>query len=984
LRLILRSMKNILFLVLSFVFLSDFSAQSVGTMISSGIDNSEYAAISPENRYVAKLSNARATVWDFRTGRLIREVKLEGNSFTGKNSPDSLSFSSDEKKLFIGYCALKKIMEVNIENGLVETREISSVSPLPSLQSQNVQKMIKSTELFSFPSPDGKSEVVYQNIMEDGKRVFLNVFIKKDGVLSPKLCNSVSINFKYSGDSRYLFANEFVYDLLLNQRVCDLKSVPFTSLSCAFLPNTNTAITAGVNEIIIWDFPRIRQIKADSLFCFITSEGGEYLAYETNDIKFPEARCILVRVSDGKRTGFPLVINPKETEALSGLSRDGKYLITSSSTGIRLYNFMTGALVHHFKDLGFIDKCFFTGNNEILVFKNQENSFLKYDIEMNKLSEFPLAKEFSLGKEKFFEAFYDKGCLLLSAMNTNYLLNLTTKEVLATPGTNIFAIGKFAVEISDDKKLLAVAGLDRIITVYDVSNNKILYRLKGHNFHVFQLAFSADNKFLLSASLDGSVKYWNTDTGNELATIFSTGYKEFVITTPEQYYYSTKRAAEYLHFVKGENLYAFEQFDFKYNRPDLVLEKLGCKDKKAIEAYRKAYLKRLKKMKFTEEMLKDDFHLPEAKIKNTAKIATETDKSELQLDIELTDTKYQLDRINVWINDVAVYGTAGISLRDKSVLQYKTVLNLQLKKGMNKVQLSVLNVAGAESYKETISVKCSQGKEKPDLYVIGIGVSEYAQTQYNLKYAAKDAADLAKTFSAGKNYGLVHSKILANKDATLANLLQLKEFLKTADRNDEVILFYAGHGVLDKNLDYYLASGDMDFTNPSAKGISYEVLESVLDGIAPLKKLLLMDACHSGEIDKEEVQLTVSEAASGNIKFRNVGNTVAQKESFLGLQNTSELSKSLFSDLRKGTGATVISSAGGAEYAMESDQWKNGLFTYCLLHGLKDLAADINKDGQIMLTELQQYLQAEVTKLSNGAQQPTSRIENISMDFKIW
>jgi hypothetical protein len=92
----------------------------------------------------------------------------------------------------------------------------------------------------------------------------------------------------------------------------------------------------------------------------------------------------------------------------------------------------------------------------------------------------------------------------------------------------------------------------------------------------------------------------------------------------------------------------------------------------------------------------------------------------------------------------------------------------------------------------------------------------------------------------------------------------------------------------------------------------------------------------------------------------------------------------LFTDLRRGTGVTVISSSGGAEYAMESDEWKNGLFYYCLLHCLKDKAADTNKDGQIMISVLQNYLRKEVTSLSNGAQQPTSRIENLSMDFRIW
>jgi hypothetical protein len=81
------------------------------------------------------------------------------------------------------------------------------------------------------------------------------------------------------------------------------------------------------------------------------------------------------------------------------------------------------------------------------------------------------------------------------------------------------------------------------------------------------------------------------------------------------------------------------------------------------------------------------------------------------------------------------------------------------------------------------------------------------------------------------------------------------------------------------------------------------------------------------------------------------------------LQNTSELTKSLFADLRKGTGATVISSAGGMEFAMESSQWQNGLFTYCFINGLQSKAADLNKDGVIMLSELQQYVATQVTQI---------------------
>ncbi|MFK8038493.1 MAG: caspase family protein, partial [Crocinitomicaceae bacterium] len=180
----------------------------------------------------------------------------------------------------------------------------------------------------------------------------------------------------------------------------------------------------------------------------------------------------------------------------------------------------------------------------------------------------------------------------------------------------------------------------------------------------------------------------------------------------------------------------------------------------------------------------------------------------------------------------------------------------------------------------------------------------------------------------------------------------------------------------------YFATYGMDFSNPAEKGLAYEDLESLMDGIAPLKKTLIVDACHSGEIDKDELALVASSTQeTGDIQFRSVGTSVAPK---LGMENTSELAKSLFSDLRKGTGATVISSSGGMEFAMESDEWKNGLFTYCLINGIKSAKADLNKDGEIWLSELQNYVSKQVTELSKGKQQPTSRIENQTVDFRVW
>jgi len=487
--------------------------------------------------------------------------------------------------------------------------------------------------------------------------------------------------------------------------------------------------------------------------------------------------------------------------------------------------------------------------------------------------------------------------------------------------------------------------------------------------------------------LKKEILFWNgmNAEGKRKVSLVVTADGNPIFITPDNYFYAPKEKMKYLSFDINGKIYSFEQFDLKYNRPDIILDRLGYADEALIEAYHKAYIKRLSKMGFTEEMLKDDFKIPEIEIENKNKIPSVIDEGSIDLKLKCGDDLHNLDRINLWVNNVAIYGVAGISLREKQTQTYLTNLKVQLAYGNNKIQVSVLNQAGAESYKETFEIESTAGKLKPDLYLVTIGISNYKDPRYNLNYASKDAIDMTTAFQSGKYFTNVYTKTLTDNDVILENLNSLKTFLAQADINDQVILFIAGHGVLDANFDYYFASYDMDFQNPSARGIPYEMIEALLDGIKPIKKLLFMDTCHSGEVDKDEIQLSDNETESENdISFRNVGIKVENKENQLGLQNTSELMKSLFTDLRKGTGATVISSSGGVEFAMESDLWHNGLFTYCLIDGLTNKKADLNKDNMITVSELQIYIQTEVSKLSNGKQTPTSRIQNNEMDYRVW
>tara|TARA_B100000508_G_scaffold75230_1_gene58559 strand:- start:3260 stop:5962 length:2703 start_codon:yes stop_codon:yes gene_type:complete len=512
------------------------------------------------------------------------------------------------------------------------------------------------------------------------------------------------------------------------------------------------------------------------------------------------------------------------------------------------------------------------------------------------------------------------------------------------------------------------------IEVYTAHENKVTFQNTTGDLGFFGLSF--EKKLLY---------FWNgnkKDNNERVVKLLITRNNRPIFFSNDNYYFCPEGVPEVLGFEQDLKYYSAEQFDLKYNRPDIILDRLGYADSSLIAAYHAAYKKRLKKMGFTEDMLEDDFHLPKIEIKNFEEMPTLIESDKIDLNLHLEDSKYNLDRINVWVNDVAIYGTDGISLRNLETQKLNKTISVDLAKGNNKVQVSVLNQAGAESFKETFEVECTVGKKKANLYLITIGESKFEQSDFNLTYAAKDAKDIAALLPKSKVYDEVLTKTLTNDQVTRENVIGLQSFLEKADINDHVMIFLAGHGVLSAELDYYLATYDMDFAAPEKKGLMYEDLEGLLDGIKPLKKTLILDACHSGEIDKEEVELASAENTfKGDVQFRAVGKSVKSK---LGSQNTLELTKSLFTDLRKGTGATVISSAGGMEFAMEGDDWNNGLFTYALLNGIKSGEADLNNDNEIWLSELKEYVGQQVTQLSNGKQQPTSRIENQTVDFRLW
>lgn len=233
-------------------------------------------------------------------------------------------------------------------------------------------------------------------------------------------------------------------------------------------------------------------------------------------------------------------------------------------------------------------------------------------------------------------------------------------------------------------------------------------------------------------------------------------------------------------------------------------------------------------------------------------------------------------------------------------------------------------------------------------------------------------------------------KYLTNANANSKIIKEeLNNFFKNAKSNDQVVVFLAGHGVLDKELNYYFAPHDMDFNKITTTGIPFNSIIESLKKSNAINKLLLMDSCHSGNtLDV----IKGSETSVVEKKEANQRGSKAKSTSPKSKFKVSNIVTTLFEDFLSTSGVTIISASSGADVAYENKELGNGAFTSAYINLLKKEIKGINYSidetdlkKSISLTKEQiSEIFKEVMILTNGKQVPDLREINESSDIKLW
>jgi len=376
---------------------------------------------------------------------------------------------------------------------------------------------------------------------------------------------------------------------------------------------------------------------------------------------------------------------------------------------------------------------------------------------------------------------------------------------------------------------------------------------------VFGVTFLPDERWLASASEDGSIIIWNRETGERLSTLISLKKSEdWLVITPEGFFDGSQSAWRQISWRFDKNTFnvrPVEEFFGEFWLPGLLAELLTDQ-----------------KLPKTTDISKKDRRQPVLKLTlPDVRPGTPVAERNIRVKIDVSGAPAGAKDVRlfrngsltkVWRGDVLPKGQKSASLE----------ASIAIIAGENRLTAYAFNNDEIKSRDESVTVTGAPGlKQQGVMYIMAVGVNEYANTQYNLTYAVDDAVDFAGEFKRQQkklgNYENVEVIPLHNEEATKANIQKkLADLVEKVQPEDALVVFFAGHGVREKTK-FYLIPHDLGYmgnrSNISeagfqailANGLSDEELERGVENIQAGQFLLVLDACNSGQaLESEETR----------------------------------------------------------------------------------------------------------------------------------
>jgi len=250
-------------------------------------------------------------------------------------------------------------------------------------------------------------------------------------------------------------------------------------------------------------------------------------------------------------------------------------------------------------------------------------------------------------------------------------------------------------------------------------------------------------------------------------------------------------------------------------------------------------------------------------------------------------------------------------------------------------------------------------------YAVVIGVGRYENpTIPTLKYSVADAEAVYSVLITSAGFKKDNVLLLTDRTERKPTLRNIKYALgtflaRTAQKEDTVIVYFAGHGAPDVDqrglerdgLAKYLIPSDADPDDLFSTALPMDDLQTIFGRIEAERVVMFLDACYSGAAGGRTF-------ASRSTRATNVDDLFLER-------------------LTRSRGRAIVTASRPNELSIELPELGHGIFTYYLTEGLKG-AADLNRDGIVSLQELYEYVEQQVSVKSRavgGKQHPVMKGE---------
>jgi hypothetical protein len=184
--------------------------------------------------------------------------------------------------------------------------------------------------------------------------------------------------------------------------------------------------------------------------------------------------------------------------------------------------------------------------------------------------------------------------------------------------------------------------------------------------------------------------------------------------------------------------------------------------------------------------------------------------------------------------------------------------------GKNKIVIEAIDEKGfnvAQTFEvELEKTTTTDISGKGTNYFLGIAVDDY-KTWPPLSNAKNDVLSFSKLMEQKFGYQSANFILLMDTAATRKNIIrQIRSFLVKAKPNDNIIIYFSGHGNKDQltDGDYYFIPSDGEADDVSSTVKSTDIIDN-FKNIKAKNCLLIMDACFSGlisnSVNKQQISL---------------------------------------------------------------------------------------------------------------------------------